>query len=180
MTTFDDSVTNELYQILTSKRHELIDFLNEYGSYETLKESVKKINDSNILGGETFLKLLHGMGGFEMNKQSAIYHIPTLELIESIATIVKLFNVNNIIELMAGQGLLSGMLKNKYQDQEEIKFDTTDGFAWTEVYNNSYYCDVKKKFIQEYLYTDITSHNTGFIIVEPDYTAKQVETGFPH
>lgn len=134
-------------------------FLDKYGDYETLVKLLKKmeIEQTGLLSQSinNYIEYLFlGMIGAEHNRQYAIYELPTKELIYAITIICSILEINNIEELMAGQGLLSKVLDIYCSSNNlDISIRATDGKIWSQTIGASYY-PINKKYVIDYALPD--------------------------
>ena len=138
----------ELCNILLNDRDNLANFLIENGKYNIIKKCLQDIETNNNMNIED---LFLGKVGDELNKQRALYELPTLELINVIIEICKICDINEIEEIGAGQGLLSKLLSLKLDKEQigPIELFATDGKMWMETrYPNTYYPIEDKLFIE--------------------------------
>jgi hypothetical protein len=136
------------FEILKYKRHKLPSFLKEYGNYDLLKKIIletenKHFKDFN--GKSVLYNLMLGLSGYEINKQCALYELPSQELIKGIENILSFLGISKVEELMAGMGLLSCLLQ-----KQQINVKATDGNRWMETSALKKYTDVKEKLLIEY------------------------------
>lgn len=103
----------ELYNGFTKNRENLVDIIDRINDHNTLKETLLKIEEKHPNNKHILHDLFLGEYGGDENKFSAIYEIPTKELIDSIFTIFKMYNITNINEVGAGMGLLTALLQKK-------------------------------------------------------------------
>jgi hypothetical protein len=150
-------LADRFYDIITNNRHQLSSVLKEdkvYTTYETLSRLFLEINRKyTYTDGNIITDLLIGNIGLECNKQKAIYELPTFELMCTIFSIVIYFNVKNIEEIMAGQGLFASLFRHYFIDKNNtniLNFNATDGMCQCETFSNPYY-PIEKKYIVEYL-----------------------------
>jgi hypothetical protein len=151
--------STELYKIMKCNRGDVAKFLEENGSYDTLKQCIKTIEEmKKDKNRNIFSDMCLGKMGLETNKQRAIYELPTHELVNVINTITNLLNVDTVEEMCAGQGLLSKML----QQLTELNVKATDGKQWIQTYNNDTYVDVETKLVSQHRYDN---DNTNKLLV---------------
>ena len=141
-----EKLSMEFYDIMTTKRYLLPDFLNKYGNYETLKSILCLLESKQ----HNIKNLLLGYSGLEINKQRGIYELVTRELIEVVISLCHLLGIKKIEELYAGQGLFSKMLKI----HSDLDVKATDGCMWTQTMGQPKFVNVKKKLILNYLSKD--------------------------
>lgn len=132
----------EFYDILHHNRELLSDFLQLNGYYDVIKgyllDIEKNVEEKNIIN-----KLLLGTYGLEINKQRAIYELPTIELVRCIEHICHTQNINEVVETCAGQGLLAEMIGRL----TKLNVSATDGQLWSQTSGLPTYCKVDKKLI---------------------------------
>jgi hypothetical protein len=143
-----DILSNEFYDILIHDRYKILDFIKKYGDYDLLKlilikieeKYCEKYKDYNIIR-----TLFLGRIGYEYNKQTAFYELPTNNLLKFIDKLCNLLNIQEVEEIMGGTGLLSQCLL----ESTTLNIHCTDGKRWCETSNNIFF-DVEKKYIEEY------------------------------
>jgi len=162
--------SQELYEILKSKRENLADFLKNNNSYNYLRTLLSEIevdyeaNEIHQNGQMSIIKKLFlGNIGLESNKQKAIYELPTDELLTIIKFICEFNNIKYIEEIASGQGLLSRMLKNKLSDEYTI--NATDGNKWVETINTKRYYEVSNKLVLKYCLENDFSFDDKLVII---------------
>lgn len=153
----------QLYKILKYDRNKIKDFLINNNSYNYLRNLLEQIEkhkitekDSNII-----MKLFLGQVGLEINKQRALYEMPTNELLTIIKFLCEYLNINNVEELIAGQGLLSSLIKHKLGNNYNVT--STDGNRWIETNCSLKYYDVTNKLLLKYCVEDNNFNDTLLI-----------------
>lgn len=136
----------ELYKIFKRDRSKLPEFLLKYGSYDHLTNLLKTVEIRKSKYTNIIMDMFLGNIGYETNKQSAIYELPTKELIDTILHICQKLNIKTIEELCAGQGLLSRMLN----ETNKVNVVATDGNRWIETSFPNRYFNVTSKYFIEY------------------------------
>lgn len=122
-----DSLEDKLYNALSEDRESLVDILSEMNDYDTLKDVISKIEKKHSDKNEVWHDLCTGKIGDETNKFSAIYEIPTKQLINSLTIIFQIYNINKIDEVGAGMGLLTSLLQKKFdEDYYKVKLLASD------------------------------------------------------
>ena len=149
--------SEQLLNILKSSRMELPDFLLKHGTYNNLRNYLCNIEKDY---GNTIMDLLLGNIGDELNKQKAIYELPTYELTDTIISICNYMSIKKIEELACGQGLLSAML-SKYCN---FNIKATDGNRWMETFSKSKYIKTEQKLILNYV-LDNNNYNDTMLII---------------
>lgn len=155
----ESSLHEQLYNILTNDRSKLPSFLEQNGSYNSLKNIIKKLEihyEKDHPNEHLWKDLLLGKVGNESNKQKAIYELPTKELINSISIVCTLLGITDVEEIMAGQGLLSKIIN----DNTELNVCATDGDRWIECIGQPKYYSVESKLVLEYITN--SNNNTLF------------------
>lgn len=138
-------------------RQSIPEFITKYGKYDTMIELFKKSYEYLIkirsYKSNKFIKnLLLGELGYESNKQTALYELPTLELISVIVTIIDMLNISNIEEIYSGIGLMSELLRLFYIKYEKLlkygrpNLKSSDGKYWMETSGNTFCGIIKKDF----------------------------------
>lgn len=147
------NIMTALYNILKSDRKKLAEFLCgdfENCKYDVLKNMLIEIEDKytkKINYGSIVEKLLLGDIGIIINKQRAIYELPTRELLIVINFVCDYIGVNIVEEIGAGVGLLSYMMKQYFDDEYNII--TTDGKLWMNTQGINY-CEISCKKFTDY------------------------------
>ena len=154
-------VAEGFYNCLIRERTKLCDYLKtdiRYVYYHNLIRIMKYINEKyNKFGQDNLIgDLLMGKVGLECNKQSAIYEVPTLQLIVTVRAILGVFDFcTSVEEIMAGQGLFASLFEHYLK--LDLKYNATDGMCVAETNANFGYFKVEKKNISEYLIEKIYS-----------------------
>lgn len=166
--------SQQLYEALTHCRHELPQFLMQYKccDYAYLSNLFAEItqskDDSCVLR-----KLLHGLEGYEHNKQMALYSIPTVEFMSMIYSLQVLTDRYNVVELFSGMSLFSGIYTRFAEGKEISNYPKTnvtalDSNTWLETSNEHKYFQTEKCSIEKC----ITNH--------PDLNSSVCVAIFPH
>lgn len=156
----DKDMSQEFYTLLTENRASLADFLVQHGSYDKLKIILRKIEEERPDHLAIVKDLLLGRLGYEVNKQKAIYELPTKELINLILVISHLLGVNQIEEVCAGTGIMARLLEMR----GEISVVATDGYRWAETVGKPTYTNVQKKLLLEYA-VDVKDYSQTLFVV---------------
>lgn len=145
----------EFYNILSNDRINLLSFLTrgnkDSADHKCLKNILTKIND--IYKNTTLMTdLFLGKIGPIQNKTSAIYELPTTELLNVIYNICVYFKITHINEMMAGMGLFSSLMTSKLKSKKlNIKYTATDGYCHYQTISDKKYYKVEQKDIIAYL-----------------------------
>lgn len=141
----------KLYNILLNEREKLPDFLYKINDYKKLSNIIRKIekkNDKNI-----WYDLCLGLKGKVNNKYSAIYEIPTKQLLDSIVLIAQLYNIKQIDEIYAGLGLITNLLKKRFdEDDYKIKITASDNHFSNETSLSLDYTNIIKKDVSDIIW----------------------------
>lgn len=122
-----DKIASKLYNSFEKDRDNIADTLNETNDYHVLMEIIKCIQEKYPNENEIWYKLCVGLKGDDANKFSAIYEIPTKQLIDCLAIIFQIYNINKIDEVGAGVGLLTALLQKKFDvDGYNVKLVASD------------------------------------------------------
>jgi hypothetical protein len=114
-----------LYNTLLNDRENLIPVFEQMNDYFELKEIIKQL-ESEKKELDVLYKLCNGHIGNKY-KSSAIYELPTRQLIESIAMLFQIFNIRNIDDVGCGMGLLSALLKKQFdKDNYNVELIASD------------------------------------------------------
>jgi len=161
-----------LYTIFKNNRNELGHYLELNGGYDQIKNLLIDIEKNKSHIGNIIKKLFLGSIGHEINKQKAIYELPTTELLEIISFICQFYNITKIEELCAGQGLLSHLLKIKLGPSYNIH--ATDGNRCMETSDKKKYYDVENKMFLSYCLGSAQQFGEELVIISwmphNDYT----------
>lgn len=143
-----------LYKILTSNRIMLLDFLTRIPFYDKWNLLMKDIllKHENV----SLKSLLFGHVGLEINKQMAIYAIPTYEFMLFVFTLQKIFNIRDIKELHAGLGLFSRMYKYFLSPMHQSGYADTsinayDGCRCLETSTHLKFYDVQHSSVEKFI-----------------------------
>lgn len=143
------SPDEELQDILMGDRKRLPDFLEKHGDYSNLVDLVKKIEAKNPTEPDIWKKLMMGkktLPGQDItaNLKRALYEMPTKELLHVINFLLLIFNIKEVNELAAGQGLLTTLLQRKFKtDGIDIKISASDSLTWTQTSDTTTYQETK-------------------------------------
>ena len=141
----------KLYNILLNEREKLPEFLYKINDYRKLSNLIRKLEkkkEENI-----WYDLCLGKIGKPNNKYSAIYEIPTKQLIDSLALIIQLYDVKQVDEVGAGLGLLSTLLNKKMEEDEyKVKITASDNFILNETNLSLDYTNIIKKDISDIIW----------------------------
>lgn len=141
----------KLYNILLNEREKIPEFLYKINDYRKLSNLIRKLEkkkDNNI-----WYNLCLGKIGKPNNKYSAIYEIPTKQLIDSLALIIQLYNIKQIDEVGAGMGLLSSLLNIKMNEEEyKLKITASDNYILNETSLPLDYINIIKKDISDIIW----------------------------
>lgn len=154
---------SELYDIFTSNREKLGEFLKSNCEYEHLKKLLINMEMNNGMNESIIKKAFIGTVGLESNKQKAIYELPTNELLSIIQFICEFRNLKHIEEIAAGQGLLSYLLKNKLSDEYII--NATDGNRWMETSSATRYYEVNNKLVLKHCLENELNFDDKLVII---------------
>lgn len=130
---------------------------NEYGYLvEIFSQITKNYPNNEQHKYEIMRKLMMGCEGYEHNKQSSIYAIPTSELIHLVYAMQVLTDKYETVELFAGMGLFSNMYETFANKKCESGFPRTqitayDGDFWSETSNKKKFYNVVEKSIETLL-----------------------------
>ncbi len=129
----------ELQEIIMSKRHELHSYLIRHGSYSKLSTRLKELSDTDAT--KPFLKsFLLGQTGYECYSRQKIRELPTHELCYVLLHLMNIFNISSCIEVNAGTGILTAVLKGIMEKRladhtsRYIEFCATDACASVQCY----------------------------------------------
>lgn len=144
--------SEQLYEIMTSRRHELNTFLMMDRSCEythlsnLLMDLVNTRNEPNMI-----YKLFTGTLGYEHNKQMALYHLPTIEFMSMIYSLQVLTDKYNVIELFSGMSLFSALYSQFTTVKERFGYPMTTVNA----YDNNTWLETssERKFYQTQKYS---------------------------
>lgn len=162
----------ELHEIVLSKRHELHSYLIRHGSYSKLSTRLKDISDSDIK--KPFLKsFLLGQTGYECYSRQIIHELPTHELCYVLLHLMNIFNISYCIEVNAGTGILTAVLKGIMEKRiadhtsKHIDFTATDVDATIHCY-----VDVTKQSFFKHLSSGLKCEPDTCVIMNwlPDKT----------
>ena len=151
--------SKELYRILKTDRSKLPEFLKLNCKYDYLKQLLLEIEIDNP---DKLKSLFLGSVGFEINKQKALYELPTEELLIIIKYICEFLNIKHIEEFCAGQGLLAHMLH--YYLDDDYTVNASDGYRWIETVHPDRYYNVTKKLLLSYCQDDINFDDKLIVI----------------
>lgn len=153
--------STDLLSIFETNRNALSDFLKNNCKYDYLKQLFSEIEHDK--GHDIIQKLFLGTHGMEVNKQKAIYELPTDELLTIIKFICETINVYKIEEFAAGMGLLSCMLRHKLDHNYSIQ--ASDGKRWIETANSAKYYPVSGRLFLDYYFDNSFIWNDKVMII---------------
>jgi len=151
----------DLLSVFETNRNALSEFLKNNCTYDYLKKIFSEMEQTQ--GYDIIKKIFLGTYGIEINKQKAIYELPTDELLTIIKFICETIDIHTIEELAAGMGLLSCMLKHKLGDNYTI--NATDGKRWIETLNPAKYYPVSNKLFLQYYFDDNFTFNNKLMLI---------------
>ena len=152
--------SSDLYDIFKNDREKLLEFLKVNCKYDYLKELLVDIEENQK---DNIYDLFLSRVGLEINKQKAIYELPTAELLTVIKTICDCSNIKHIEEIAAGQGLVSATLKNYLG--EEYNVEATDGGRWSNTSHNKTYYPVTRKLYLEYCLDNAFNFDNKLLLI---------------
>jgi len=117
----------KLYETMINNRDNMSDVLEKMNSYSILKQVIIEIEKKYENIDDVWHDICMGKLGNQTNKCSAIFEVPTKELIDTIAILFQIFNIKKIDEVGAGIGLLSSLLQKKFKkDDYDVKLLASD------------------------------------------------------
>lgn len=151
------------YSIFKNSRNELGHYLEVNGGYDQIKNLLISIEENKKHIKNVIRKLFLGSIGPEFNKQKSIYELPTNELLEIITFICQFYNITEIEELCAGQGLLSYLLKFKLGTNYNVY--ATDGNRCMETSDKKKYYEVENKMFLNYCSNSAQQFGDKLVII---------------
>lgn len=156
------SNSKDFYQILVNERQKLGDFLINDFHYDVLKKMLIEIQLENKDQISIIKKLFLGHCGFEHNKQTGFYELPTFELLTIIEVICEYYGIKKIEDLASGSGLLPFLMTNFFDNTYQIS--ASDGKRWIETSTNIFFDNLLKKELLEYT-LNVTLENDKLFII---------------
>lgn len=143
----ENTTSTMFYEIFTENRPQIGNLLEQNSHYNFL---------SKMFDGYDIKNLLLGLYGFECNKQTALYSLPTTEFMDVIYALQILFDKYKITEMCAGLGLFSYMYSKYTQDKKQLEYPetiihTSDGDRCLETLSPYYYCDMEIISFEKYI-----------------------------
>ena len=170
-----------IFSLLRGENSDKKLFGNLIGKKELSKHNIIKYYLERDNKNLSFKDLLLGLNNYEHEKRSAIYELPTFELVLSLFNIAKFFNLKYFNEPFAGTGLLGKAIINHNEIDnyfEEIIISDglyqyeTCGYSFTEVTENDFLDFSTKSTIRVPELANVYKNNTLFVFSWPKFESE--------
>lgn len=140
--------------IFTHYRQHIPDVLDTISDYDDIAIIFNSFCANNPEKYEMCGRLLLGFEGYEHNRQSTLYTLPTTEFMNVVYAIQVILDKYNVVELFSGMGLFSNMYSKYVPKKQSSGFPQTnitayDSGTWLETSSQHKYFPVEVESIEK-------------------------------
>ena len=165
---------DELVNMLTTRRADIVEILKKNYSYSHLIEVFTSIEEdiSNYeLEEKNVYRYLSGTYPGSIYKGSCIDFIPSSELVTGLVEIAKFYKIGHIEEIYAGLGILSALMKS----QTNINITTSDTFTNPSICNQLNLVLIAKRGPSDFKYYEKLNEPYPEMIISSFYPSSHYE-----